>query len=268
MGNPTMPTPDDIRLINRLADSAGEVIRPYFRRRIEVVDKGAAAGAMFDPVTAADKGGEEAIRAVLETERPDDGILGEEFPEKQGTSGRVWVVDPVDGTRAFIIGQTQWGTLIALNENGRPTLGVLDQPVIRERFIGTGGNAELHSPEGVSKLKVRPCAGLAEAVLMTTHPWAYFDASEQEVFRHLCEASMMSRFGGDCYAYGLLAMGFVDLVVEARLKPWDIQALIPIVEGAGGVITDWTGGPCADGGRVVAAGDKRVHAEALKFLNT
>jgi myo-inositol-1(or 4)-monophosphatase len=267
MGNPTMPTPDDIALINRLAEAAGEVIRPYFRRRIEVVDKGAATGAMFDPVTAADKGGEKAIRAVLEAERPDDGILGEEFPETQGSSGRVWVVDPVDGTRAFITGQSQWGTLIALNENGRPTLGMLDQPVIHERFIGTGDSAELHSPDGTIKLKVRPCASLSEAVLMTTHPWAYFDASEQEVFRHLCDASMMSRFGGDCYAYGLLAMGFVDLVVEARLKPWDIQALIPIVEGAGGVITDWTGGPCAEGGRVVAAGDKRVHAEALKFLN-
>jgi histidinol phosphatase-like enzyme (inositol monophosphatase family) len=261
-----MPTPDDIALLHRLADASGEAIRPYFRQPIAVDDKGAATGAMFDPVTAADKGGEKAIRAVLASERPDDGILGEEFPEKKGTNGRVWVIDPVDGTRAFITGQTQWGTLIALNEQGVPTLGILDQPVIHERFVGTGTAAEFHSPDGVAKLAVRPCASVREAVLMTTHPWAYFDEIETDLFRRLCDASMMSRFGGDCYAYGLLAMGFVDLVVEARLKPWDIQALIPIVQGAGGVITDWQGNPCAEGGRVIAAGDARVHAEALKFL--
>jgi len=261
-----MPTPADLALIHRLADAAGEVIRPYFRRRIDVADKGAAKGEMFDPVTAADKGAEEAIRAILNSERPDDGILGEEFPEKKSNNGRQWVIDPVDGTRAFITGQTQWGTLIALNENGRVSLGVMDQPVTRERFIGHGGTAELHAPEGVAKLAVRPCAGLAQAVLMTTHPWSYFDAAEAAAFRRLCDASMMSRFGGDCYAYGLLAMGFVDVVVEARLKPWDIQALIPIVEGGGGIITDWTGAPCAEGGRVIAAGDKRVHAAALEFL--
>ncbi len=258
-----MARPDDIAFIHRLADAAGQVIRPYFRQKIDVIDKGAA---MFDPVTAADKKGEEAIRALIEAERPEDGVLGEEFPEKEGSSGRVWVVDPVDGTRAFITGQTQWGTLIALNDAGLPTIGVLDQPVLRERFIGANNEAKLHSPDGVTKLATRPCGSLREAVLMTTHPWNYFDASEQEAFRHLADTALLSRFGGDCYAYGLLAMGFVDLVVEARLKPWDIQALIPIVEGAGGVITDWRGGPCTDGGRVVAAGDARVHAAALKFL--
>jgi myo-inositol-1(or 4)-monophosphatase len=184
----------------------------------------------------------------------------------EGSNGRIWVIDPVDGTRAFITGNTQWGTLIALNEGGIPTLGILDQPVLQERFIGTGDGAELRSREGTVRLATRPCASLAEAVLMTTHPWSYFDASEQVAFRRLAEASLLSRFGGDCYGYGLLAMGFVDLVVEARLKPWDIQALIPIVEGAGGVVTDWRGGPCLDGGRVIAAGDKRVHAAALKFL--
>jgi histidinol phosphatase-like enzyme (inositol monophosphatase family) len=260
-----MANKDDIAFANALADAAGEVIRPYFRRKIEIVDKGAGS-AMFDPVTAADKRAEEAIRLLIGRERPADGILGEEFPEHEGTSGRIWVIDPVDGTRAFITGQTQWGTLIALNEAGAPTIGILDQPVLHERFIGTGDGAELRSPEGTAKLATRACAGLREAVLMTTHPWNYFDASEQVTFRRLAESCLLSRFGGDCYGYGLLAMGFVDLVVEARLKPWDIQALIPIVEGAGGVITDWRGGPCADGGRVVAAGDKRVHAAALKIL--
>ena len=267
-----MATTDDLAFINRLADAAGEVIRPYFRCKIAVADKGGArlenGPETFDPVTAADKGAEAAIRALIAQDHPDDGILGEEFPEKTGKTGRVWVIDPVDGTRAFITGQTQWGTLIALNENGTVTLGVLDQPITRERFIGTADKSELHSPDGVTTLGVRPCAALRDAVLMTTHPWAYFEAAEQVAVRQLADTVMMSRFGGDCYAYGLLAMGFVDLVVEARLKPWDIQALIPIVEGAGGIITDWNGGPCTDGGRVIAAGDKRVHAEALKYLAT
>lgn len=262
-----MASKDDVAFINRLADAAGEVIRPYFRQRIDVTDKGAVKGEMFDPVTAADKGGEVAIRALIEAERPADGILGEEFPEKKTDNGRVWVIDPVDGTRAFITGQTQWGTLIALNENGFPNLGVMDQPITRERFIGTGSAAELHTQDGVIPLKVRPCASLDKAILMTTHPWAYFDTAEQAMFRTLTEAVMMSRFGGDCYAYGLLAMGYIDLIVESSLKAWDIQALIPIIEGAGGVITDWTGGPCAAGGRVIAAGDRRLHAEALKYLN-
>ena len=257
--------PDDLAFAHRLADAAGEAIRPYFRRKIEVVDKGGGT-AMFDPVTEADKRAEEAIRTLIKRERPADGILGEEFGEEKGTSGRIWVIDPVDGTRAFITGNTQWGTLIALNDGGTPVLGILDQPVLRERFVGTEKGAEMHSPEGKAKLATRPCATLSESVLMTTHPWNHFDASEQVLFRRLAEGALLSRFGGDCYGYGLLAMGFVDLVVEARLKPWDIQALIPIVEGAGGIVTDWRGGPCLDGGRVIAAGDKRVHAEALKYL--
>ena len=260
-----MPIDDDIAFAHRLADAAAEVIRPYFRKRIEVVDKGEA---MFDPVTAADKGAEQAIRALIKRERSHDGILGEEYGEEEGTSGRVWVIDPVDGTRAFITGQTQWGTLIALNEGGTPVLGILDQPVLRERFVGTADGAFLHSPEGKSRLAVRACASLGEAVLMTTHPWSHFDEVEQAAFRRLDDGCRLTRFGGDCYAYGLLAMGFVDLVVEARLKPWDIQALIPIIEAAGGVVTDWRGQPCPQGGRVIAAGDARVHAAALKFLQS
>ena len=256
----------DIVFAYKLADAAGSVIRPYFRTRIDVIDKGKAAKAMFDPVTQADKGAEEAIRAIIKAERPQDGILGEEFGEEAGTSGRIWVLDPVDGTRAFITGQTQWGTLIALNEGGMPVLGILDQPVLRERFVGTAGGSFLYTPERKIQLAVRPCASLSTAVLMTTNPWDYFDQGEQIAFRKMSEAAMLTRFGGDCYAYGLLAMGFVDLVVEARLKPWDIQALIPIVEAAGGIVTDWRGNPCPQGGRVIAAGDRRVHAQALEFL--
>jgi histidinol phosphatase-like enzyme (inositol monophosphatase family) len=258
-----MASTQDIAFIQRLADAAGAVIRPYFRRKIEVIDKGKTG---FDPVTAADKGAEEAIRALIARERPADGILGEEFGRIEGTSGRLWVIDPIDGTRAFITGNTQWGTLIALNEGGKPVLGLLDQPVLHERFLGTEAGSERISPEGSSKLATRPCAAVCEAVVMTTHPWDYFTAPEQEAFFRLAKAARLSRFGGDCYAYGLLAMGFVDLVVESGLKPWDIQAMVPIVEGAGGIITDWQGKPCAEGGRVIAAGDARLHAEALKYL--
>jgi len=256
---------ETVAFAHRLADAAGEVIRPYFRRKIDIVDKSGGA-SMFDPVTEADRRAEAAIRTLIKRERPADGILGEEFGKAPGSSGRVWVIDPVDGTRGFIIGSTQWGTLIALNDGGRPVLGILDQPVLRERFVGTAEESVLRAPDGTTKLATRPCASLGEAVLMTTHPWNHFDASEQASFRRLADAALFTRFGGDCYGYGLLAMGFVDLVVEARLGPWDVQALIPIVEGAGGLITDWRGGPCTDGGQVVAAGDKRVHAEALKIL--
>jgi histidinol phosphatase-like enzyme (inositol monophosphatase family) len=254
----------DILFAHQLADAAGVVIRPYFRKKIAVTDKGGAGH--FDPVTEADKKAETAIRALLKKERPLDGILGEEYGEMTSASGRTWVIDPIDGTRAFITGQTQWGTLIALNDGGAAVLGVLDQPVTGERFVGANGKAHLLAQGKKTALKARPCAGLAEAVLMTTHPWDYFDAGEQKRFRKMAETARMSRFGGDCYAYGLLAMGFVDVVVEARLKPWDIQALIPIVEGAGGIVTDWNGKPCAEGGRVIAAGSAVVHAEALKIL--
>lgn len=250
-----------------LADAAGEVIRPYFRQRIDVTDKGAAEGKAYDPVTEADQKAETAMRAIIKRERPADAILGEEHGHEPGTSGLTWVIDPIDGTRAFITGQTQWGTLIALNKNGAPMLGILDQPVLGERFVGTHARTIMRTRDGETVLKSRPRAALRDTVLMTTNPWGYFTDDEHAAFRRLSQATQMTRFGGDCYAYGLIAMGFVDLVVEARLAPWDIQALIPIVEGAGGIVTDWTGKPVHDGGHVIAAGDKRVHAQAMKILN-
>lgn len=258
-----------LQFAHRLADRAGEVIRPYFRQRIAIDDKGSVGGKpMFDPVTAADRGAEEAIRAILDAERPQDAILGEEFGHKPGTSGLTWVLDPVDGTRAFITGRHMWGTLIALEDNGKRRLGIIDQPVTRERFIGFDGKAELITPEGREILRTRPCATLAEAVVSTTHPWAFFEAKERAAFRAVCAGAKLSYFGGDCYAYGLLAMGFIDVIVESMLKPWDVAALIPVVENAGGVFTDWQGGPVSpDGGSIVAAGDARLHAEVLKILN-
>ena len=253
-----------IAFAHRLADAAGEVIRPYFRQRIEVIDKGAGA---YDPVTAADRGAEEALRAIIRSECPDDAILGEEYGAHPGTSGRTWVLDPVDGTRAFITGRHTWGTLIALEEDGRRLLGIIDQPVLRERFIGYNGKSELISPNANEALRTRSCASLSLAALSTTHPWGYFDEAQRQAFERLDHASRTSYFGGDCYAYALLAMGHIDLIVEASLKAWDVAALVPVVEGAGGVVTDWRGNPLGAGGDIIAAGDARVHAQAVEMLS-
>jgi len=257
-----------ISFAHKLADIAGEVIRPYFRRQIEVTDKGLVKGSVFDPVTAADKGAEQAIRAVIERERPDDGILGEEFPEKNSENGFRWVLDPVDGTRAFITGRHEWGSLIALEENGRAVLGILDQPVLGERFVGVNGEAAFVSEGRRSRLHVRSCADLSEAVLCATHPDAYFSPAEGEAFRRVQRAARMSRFGGDCYLFGVLALGLIDLIVESSFNRWDVAALIPIIEGAGGIISNWEGGSCAHGGQILAAGDERVHQQAMKLLHT
>jgi myo-inositol-1(or 4)-monophosphatase len=257
---------ETIAFAHSLADAAGEVIRPYFRQRIDVSDKGAAKGAVFDPVTEADKGAERAIRAIIERERPQDGILGEEYGEKAGTSGLRWVLDPVDGTRAFINGRHEWGSLIALEQNGRPVLGMIDQPVLGERFIGANGKASLFMRGIESDLRVRQCASIGDAILCATHPYAYFQADERAAFRRVSEAVKMSRFGGDCYIFGLLAMGFADLIVETSFHRWDVAALIPVVESAGGIITNWQGGDCSEGGQCVASGDRRVHDAALKLL--
>jgi histidinol phosphatase-like enzyme (inositol monophosphatase family) len=248
-----------------LADAAGHVIRPYFRKRIEIIDKGKGA---FDPVTEADRRAEEVIGELIAKTYPEDGVLGEEYGEKQGSSGYRWLIDPIDGTRAFIVGITLWGTLIALEHKGKPVIGILDQPILNERFVGAGGKATLTTPEATVALRTRACERLADAVVTTTHPYAYFTPEQMNLFDHLSRKARMSRFHGDCYSYGVLAMGFVDLVVEADLKPWDTAALIPIVEGAGGMITDWKGAPVLGGGSVIAAGDARVHAEAVKLLSS
>jgi len=259
--------PDTLAFAHKLADAAGQVIRPYFRKRIDVVDKGGkGTRPMFDPVTEADRGAEDAMRALIHAERPNDGILGEERGHEPGTSGRTWILDPIDGTRPFITGRHTWGTLIALAEGEHTVLGIIDQPVLRERFVGHDGGSEFVSPDGTQTMKTRPCASLATAVVSTTHPWAYFDRAQRAAFKSVCEAAQLSYFGGDCYAYALLAMGFIDVVIEARLAPWDVAALVPVIEGAGGLVTDWTGAPLVNGACVLAAGDARVHAEAVELL--
>lgn len=257
-----------IAFAHRLADAAGEVIRPFFRKRIDVINKGATGPKpIFDPVTEADRRSEDAIRRLIKAERPQDAILGEEHGHETGTSGLTWVLDPIDGTRAFITGRHTWGTLIALCEGDKPVLGIIDQPILRERFIGHERGSTLISQEGTRRIETRPCSSLSTAVVSTTHPWGYFSRGERQAFESVCEASRMSYFGGDCYAYALLAMGFIDVIIEGRLAPWDVAALIPVIENAGGIVTDWNGKPLEHGGRVIASGDKRAHAEAIKILS-
>jgi myo-inositol-1(or 4)-monophosphatase len=258
---------ETLAFAHRLADAAGAVIRPYFRKRIEIIDKGGkGTRPIFDPVTEADRGAEDAMRALIHAERPNDGILGEERGHEPGTSGRTWILDPIDGTRPFITGRHTWGTLIALAEGERPVLGIIDQPVLHERFVGHDGQAEFLQPGEREIMHTRPCGSLSTAVVSTTHPWAHFSRGQREAFKSVCQAARMSYFGGDCYGYALLAMGFIDLVIEGRLAPWDVAALIPVIEGAGGIVTDWTGAPFANGACVLAAGDSRVHAEAVALL--
>jgi myo-inositol-1(or 4)-monophosphatase len=264
----TIP-PDTIAFAHKLADAAGEVIRPYFRQRLDVADKRPmiAGRAVFDPVTEADKNAEKAIRAIIERERPNDGILGEEFGEKKGTNGLRWVLDPVDGTRAFINGRHEWGSLIALEEGERAVLGVLDQPWIGERFIGAYGQAELFYKGAATRLHTRKCESLADAILCATHPDAFYQEGETAAFRRVQKEAKLTRWGGDCYIFGTMALGFCDVIVESTFHRWDVAALIPIIEGAGGVITNWQGGSCAAGGQILAAGDRRIHEAAMKLLN-
>jgi histidinol phosphatase-like enzyme (inositol monophosphatase family) len=260
-----MQVSDDlIAFANRLADTSGAVIRPLFRQRIDVAHKQGRHD--FDPVTEADKGAERAIRELVSRERPDDGVLGEEFPETPGSSGYRWILDPVDGTRAFITGRHEWGSLIALEKDGKPVLGILDQPVLGERFVGVNGGARLIQAGKASSLEVRPCASLSEAILCATDPGAYFSREQLAAFSRVDSVTKMTRYGGDCYLFAALALGFVDVVIEANFHAWDVAALIPLVEGAGGIITDWRGGSAQSGKTILACGDKRVHTEAMRLL--
>ena len=258
-----MASSDLIAFANRLADVSGAVIRPFFRQRIDVAHK--PGKHAFDPVTEADKGAERALRDLITRERPDDAILGEEFGEKKGTSGYRWVLDPVDGTRAFITGRHEWGSLIALEKNNVPVLGILDQPVLGERLIGAGGHAHLVQAGERMPLKTRACASISDAVLCATDPSDYFSPDQIGAFQRVKDKVRMTRYGGDCYLFAALALGFVDLIIEAGFQAWDVAALVPIVEGAGGVMTSWSGD--SDLGKtILAAGDARVHAEAMKLL--
>jgi len=246
-----------------VADAAAAVIAPYFRSPVAVVNKGRPGS--FDPVTEADRRAEEVMRKTIAAEFPNDGIIGEEFGAMPGTSGFDWVLDPIDGTRSFVAGNPLWGTLIGLEHHGQTVLGLLDQPFLHERFTGSE-TAELRNRNGTTTLHTRECAALADALICTTHPLTYFDDEQRTKFHRVERACRFSRYGGDCYSYALLAMGHVDLVVEAGLKHWDVAALIPLIAAAGGMLTGWDGDPVPHGGNVIAAGDPRIHAAAVELL--
>jgi myo-inositol-1(or 4)-monophosphatase len=247
-----------------LADRAGAVILPHFRTTQAIDHKG---GELFDPVTAADRDAERAIREALAEAFPAHGVIGEEFGTVRGETDYCWVIDPIDGTRSFILGLPLWGTLIGLTRRGVPLLGLMDQPFTGERFFGGHGRAYFRHGGAERVMHARACASLGEALLATTSTDFFKSDEEHRRFDELSRRVRLRRFGGDCYNYCMLAAGHIDLVVEAGLNAYDILPLIPIIEGAGGIVTTWEGEDARAGGRVIAAGDKRVHAAAMKVLS-
>ena len=261
-----MPTPnfDELwEVADALADAARVETLKHFRA-VDLVAESKRAD--FDPVTIADRSAEEAMRAILAEHRPDDAILGEEHGSKSGTTGLTWVLDPIDGTRGFISGTPTWGVLIAVSDADGPILGVVDQPYIGERFYGGGGRSDMTGPTGARSLGVRRVEALKDATLFTTFP-EVGSLDERKRFERVAGEVKLTRYGCDCYAYALLAAGHVDLVIEAGLQSYDIQAPIAVIEAAGGRITTWSGAPAHEGGQVVAAGTSELHAAALALLN-
>jgi histidinol phosphatase-like enzyme (inositol monophosphatase family) len=220
----------------------------------------------FDPVTVADRASEQAMRAILAARRPQDAILGEEFGPQPGTSGLTWVLDPIDGTRGYLSGTPTWGVLISIADELGPVYGLIDQPYIGERFEGGFGRAAMQGPQGARVLKTRPVRPLAQAILLSTFPEVGTEA-EGAAFRRVSAAARLTRYGMDCYGYALLAGGHVDLVIEAGLQPYDVQAPIAVIEAAGGIVTDWQGKPAPQGGQILAAANRQIHAEAMALLN-
>jgi len=248
--------------LNRAAAGA---ILPLFRADHGLVDKGGAKG--FDPVTEADRGAERAIRQLIAERYPEHGIIGEEYGEDRPDAEFVWVLDPVDGTRAFISGLPLWCVLIGLRHEGRPVLGSIGQPYIGETYIGHAGGSRLVTAHGERTLKVRACPKLTDAVIATTDPEGCFTGAELGAWTQVRAAARLARLGCDAYAYAMVAAGTMDMVIEAGLKAWDIDAAIPLIEGAGGVVTDWRGDPVGPyGGQIAIAGDRACLEEALVAL--
>jgi histidinol phosphatase-like enzyme (inositol monophosphatase family) len=252
-----------------LNSAAAGAILPLFRADHGLVDKGATlkdGGGGFDPVTDADKGAERAIRALISERYPHHGVIGEEYGEDRPDAEWVWVLDPVDGTRAFIAGLPVWTTLIGLRHQGAPVLGSIGQSFLDELYIGHAGGSRLMTRGTSRPLKVRSCPGLSDALIATTDP-ALFQGAEREAWNGVRKAARLARLGCDAYAYAMVAAGTIDLVLETGLKAWDIDAAIPVIAGAGGLTTDWRGQPVgAHGGRVAIAGDRACLEQALAAL--
>ena len=270
-----MTAVDFAAFVDRLAQVSSEVILPFFRSAIGAEDK--SRGGTFDPVTEADRGAEAAMRRLIAQTFPAHGVIGEEYGPDRADAEYVWVLDPIDGTKSFISGLPTWGTLIGLMHHGSPVYGMMSQPFTRERYFGDGKRSRLRTlapsrgedPPGewtTRTLRARACPSLAQATVMTTSPALINDEADRSAYFKVEREARLVRYGADCYAYCALAAGFVDLVIETNLKPHDVVALAPIVEGAGGVMTTWEGESAAKGGRIVAAGDPRLHAAAREML--
>jgi histidinol phosphatase-like enzyme (inositol monophosphatase family) len=280
-----MSLEDELALAGRLADAAWIAIRPHFRALKDVDNKAAnrpsnpspnrptptarptiPAKAEFDPVTEGDRAAERAIRAILAADRPHHGVTGEEFPETPSSSGYRWLIDPIDGTRAFVAGLPVWTTLISLvGPDDVPIIGVIDQPILGERYIGWPGGAELQRGGTRTPIRVSDCRDLRRATIATTDPFI-LNPAEQGAWAHLRATARISRYGLDAYAYARLAAGTIDLVAETDLKAWDVAALIPVVCGAGGLATDWRGNAPKLGGQIVCASSEGVMDQALLAL--
>lgn len=247
-----------------LADAARAATLRHFRTVALAADSKEAG--RFDPVTQGDREAEQAMRAVLARRRPQDGILGEEYAGVAGTSGLTWVLDPIDGTRGFLSGVPTWGVLVALCAGETPLYGVIDQPYIGERFAGGFGTAAVAGPTGTRVLGTRGPRALGQALMLSTFPEIGTPA-EHAAFRRVADRVRLVRYGTDCYGYALVAAGCVDLVIEAGLQPYDVAAPIAVVQAAGGIVTDWQGRPCPQGGQVIAAANAGIHAAALELLN-
>lgn len=253
----------DLNFFNELADIAGRTVMPLFRQPITVDNKEIGG---FDPVTDADREAERHMRTHILRAFPDDGILGEEFDDENLGADGVWILDPIDGTRAFISGLPVWGTLIGYRHKNGTNLGMMSQPFTAERFFGDGSESYYYGPGGMRRMSCRSCQDLSLATLFTTTP-ALFSDLERKAYDEVESQVQLTRYGVDCYAYCMVALGQADLVVESALKPVDIAPLIPVIEGAGGIVTNWQGGSAFDGGQVIASGDRELHEQALGILS-
>ncbi len=260
-----MPAPSHfLPFAHHLADLSGDVIRPWYRTDLALIDKGGHYD--YDPVTEGDRAGETVMRAAITATHPDHGILGEEHGRRAGTGPWEWVLDPIDGTRAFVAGLPTWGTIIGLREGGAPVLGVVNQPISGERWWGSDAGAFVRDHRGERPIRARRGVTLRDAVFATTTPELFQTPAQQALLAALQAGTRLRRYGGDCFNYVLIAMGSIDVVVERALQPYDVVGVIPIIEAAGGVITNWAGGPAGDGGGAVAAGSPELHAEVMRLV--
>ncbi|HMT13806.1 MAG TPA: inositol monophosphatase family protein [Aestuariivirga sp.] len=261
-------TPDWTRLADfalHLAGVSADAILPWFRSPLVVEDK-SGSGKAFDPVTEGDRAGERALRAAIAAQFPDHGIIGEEYGETPGTSPFTWVLDPVDGTRSFMIGMPNWATLIALYHHGQPVIGVMNQPHVGECFLGTPEGAWLHRHGEAKALKTRRGVPLRAAAIGTTAPELYHSPDDAAGFAALRQSCRLMRYGGDAYFFCLMAAGHLDIAMDAGLQAFDIGALIPIITGAGGVVGSWSGDDPAQGGNIISAGSPALLDEAIAVM--